>query len=80
MQAGEAHSHWTPGPTLEYLCVPCFATVHMGNLILWMSTLNSPLRWRKDSRLDCGIPSLCVGPLMARRLRTPSDVPMPMSA
>ena len=41
----------------------------------------------RDSRLDCGsgdqdsipgIPLPCVGPLMARRLRTSSDDPVPM--
>ena len=40
-------------------------------------------RWRRGSRLDCGsgdlgsipsIPSACVDPLMARRLKTSSDV------
>ena len=47
-----------------------------------------PPRWRRGSGLDCGsedpgsIPgifSLRVGPLMARRLKTSSDVPVPVS-
>ena len=46
-------------------------------------------RWRRGSRLDCGsedpylipgIPSLCVGPLRARRLKTSlKDVRVPVS-
>ena len=48
----------------------------------------SPPRWRRGSVLDCGsedpgsilgLPSACVGPLMARRLKTSSDVPVPVS-
>ena len=44
-------------------------------------------RWRRGSGLDCGsgdqdsipdIPLPCVGPLMARRLKTSSDDPVPV--
>ena len=46
----------------------------------------SPPRWRRGSGLDCtsedpgsipGLPSPPVGPLMARRLKISSDVPVP---
>ena len=52
------------------------------------SNLYSPPRWCRGSGLDCGsddlglipgIPSPCVGPLMARRLKTSLDVPVPVS-
>ena len=47
-----------------------------------------PPRWHRGSGLDCGsedpglipgLPSTRVGPLMARRLKTSSDVPMLVS-
>ena len=47
-----------------------------------------PQRWRRGSRLDCesddpglnpGLPLPRVGPLMARRLKTSSDVPVLVS-
>ena len=48
----------------------------------------SPPRWRRGSGLDCGsedpglipsIPSPRVDPLMAKRLKTSSDCPVPVS-
>ena len=50
--------------------------------------VNCPPRWRRGSGLDCGsedpgsipgIPSPHVGPLMAGRLKTSFDVPLPVS-
>ena len=47
-----------------------------------------PPRWRRGSGLDFGsedpgsipgLPSLCAGPLKARRLKTSSDVPVTVS-
>ena len=50
--------------------------------------MSSPPRWRRGSGLDfgsedpvsiTGLPSPRVGPLMARRLKTSSDIPVTVS-
>ena len=52
------------------------------------SISNCPPRLLRGSGMDCGlgdpgsipgIPMPCVGPLMARRLKTSSDIPVPVS-
>ena len=51
----------------------------VGAIYVWAIQMYCPPRWRRGNRLDCGsvdpglipgIPSMCLGPLMARRLKT----------
>ena len=58
--------------------------IYLRSLCSHIHHITCPPRWRRGSGLDCGsedpvsipgIPSPRVGPLMARRLKTSSDVP-----